>query len=155
MEVKLWPPAARKHTMHEWAVLCPLKWPEAGPSALMSSTSPQTRECHRRDGEVFSGPRGSANSSKGFQEPVQMSVSIDFQFAKPTFSCGRWSVSRGRRKEERKEQTRGATASSLQRQLMTVGVSSGGAHYRAACCSMWCKPSWACRCRTAGSQRRR
>lgn len=39
--------------MHERAVLCPLKWPEAAPSSLTSSTSPQTRECDKRDGEIF------------------------------------------------------------------------------------------------------
>lgn len=135
--MNLRPPAGREHTTREWTVLCPLKWPEAGPSSLMPPppTSPQIRERDKRDARIFSGPRGSANSSKGFQKPVQTSDFIDFQFAKPTFACGRWSVSRGRRRGGPRGQRRGATASSPRRRLMTVGASSGGARYRAACCS--------------------
>lgn len=146
-EVNFWPSAGSKYTRHEWTISCSLKCPEAGPSSAASSTWPQ---------RTWWWNLRSANSLQGFQKPVQMSVYPgDLQFTKPTFSCWRWPVSRVRRKGECKEQTPGAMASWVRCQLTTVGVSSDVAHCRAACCSMWCTPSWACRCRTAGSQRKR
>lgn len=66
----------------------------------------------------------------------------------------RWPVSTAPRTPDR-GRARAAAACSPPRRLMAAGVSSGEVRCTAACCSRWCTPSWACRCRTAGSQRKR